>query len=73
MKYQWFHRWDYIECPDAHYDLTIEELRSKGLSGWLQHLRQKRWFDKESEESFIVNHNELLQTYRDVKPILRAK
>lgn len=70
MKYQWFHKWDLIECPDASYCIGIEDFRLHGLNFWTNHLAEKRWFNY---ESFMEAYKSLNALHSDIVPLLRLR
>jgi len=45
-------------APAFDYDVALKAVKIEGLENWLEHLRQKNWWDKSLEADFIRLYNE---------------
>lgn len=45
-------------APAFDYDVALKAVKIEGLENWLEHLRQKNWWNKSLEVDFIRLYNE---------------
>ncbi|HQI26338.1 MAG TPA: hypothetical protein PLY95_03790, partial [Candidatus Paceibacterota bacterium] len=45
-------------APAFDYDVALKAVKIEGFENWLEHLRQKNWWDKSLEADFIRLYNE---------------
>ena len=44
--------------PTFDYDINIGAIKSEGIDKWVEHLREKNWFNPELEVDFIKIFNQ---------------